>query len=118
MNEIPHFLINKIIVDATVLKRNELGWRQINHLINKNILYLRKTNNLYDPNIEFECSRRVTCLVKYERDYMWLHATNDGGNAYCYDSEEFHKRSMNDIYSFIEDDDYNYDYYDTYDDYL
>lgn len=106
MNDIPHFLINKIIVDATVLKRNELGWRQINHLISKNILYLRKTNNLYDPSIEFECSRRVTCLVKYEREYMWLHATNDGGNAYCYESQEFRERSMNEIYSFSDDEEF------------
>ena len=117
---LPHNIQQKIIIDATVLSRNELGWNKINEFVKNNEICLCKTNNVYTTDMKFEGSRRVTQLLKYERIYMWLHAANDGGNAYSYESKYYTTYSMNDIYSFIEDDEFiededdDCDYYETF----
>ena len=115
---LPQNIQQKIIIDAMVLSRNELGWNKINKFITNNDICLCKTKNIYTTDIKFEGSRRVTQLLKYERIYMWLQAANDGGNAYSYESKDYNTYSMNDIYSFIEDDDYYYNYDDDYEDYI
>jgi len=71
-NNIPLNIQNKIILDAIILKRLDNGWREINALINKKCVYVKKTNYSRNLNIRYEIVKSVNSFYSENtRIFIW-----------------------------------------------
>lgn len=109
MNQLPDTLVNKICVDAVILKKNQYGWKDIHHYIQNGRLCLKMTSFTIDINMKYHKIDRVISVIFYnEKPYIWLKLNNIYySKCYSYDSPTIRHRDvycMDDFGNFFDDD--------------
>ena len=59
MTLLPEHIQERIILDAIIFKKNEIGWKDIHLLITGAPIYLIKTNYVFGYFINFENAHRL-----------------------------------------------------------
>ena len=98
---LPDHLKQRIIIDAIILKRHEMGWRKINHILKYKPLYVKKTYNPYiDSSIYYKYITRLNTSVYMlsGKAYVWFKRMNHNPNMYYYCPQHLESISQ-DIYS-------------------
>ena len=64
MSLLPLDIQELIILDATILKKNYIGWKNIHLQIKNSKTFLKRTNYIFDYNFKFEKAIRIprVCL--------------------------------------------------------
>jgi hypothetical protein len=79
MEIIPEHIADKIITDAIILKRNTNGWKNINKIITRDQLYVKRTNNQYNNDVFYEKILRLSTSIFFrgkQKQYTWLKTMN------------------------------------------
>lgn len=81
---LPQDVIDKIAMDAIILHRDDSGWRDL-HRILKGRLFIKKTDNVFSPEIRFERVQRVDSFYSEDKPmYTWTRPHQRLQNLYVY----------------------------------
>ena len=81
---LPQELVERITTDAAVLTLYELGWKPIHKMI-KSCLFVKRTDNIFSPEVEFETVRRVDSFFSERTPiYTWTKPHERLSNLYVY----------------------------------
>ncbi len=59
MASIPENIQEIIILDAMLLKKNDIGWKNIHFQLKNSKTFLKRTNYIFDYDFEFEMAKRM-----------------------------------------------------------
>tara|TARA_E500000178_G_scaffold353884_1_gene421028 strand:- start:2153 stop:2488 length:336 start_codon:yes stop_codon:yes gene_type:complete len=100
MDKIPDYLRMKMMVDAVILLKDQLGWNLVHYNITKSSLYLKKTTNLLLPrDMVYESILRANTLVyfAYGKTFTWLKQSKHKPDLYYYSPQYINV--VQDLYS-------------------
>lgn len=81
---LPEELVDRITTDAVLLTLYDLNWRPVHEMI-KRCLFVKKTNYIFSPEIEFETVRRVESFFSEQVPiYTWTKPHERLNNLYVY----------------------------------
>ena len=90
LSSIPENIVEKIITDTIILKRNNSGWKKINKIITTQQLYVKRTDNQYNINVFYEKIWRVNKSIFFrgkKKPYMWLNTMKNNKLIHYYSVE-------------------------------
>ena len=70
MSLLPDHIKERIILDAMLIKKNDIGWKDIHLEIKNPLTYLNKTNYIFDFAFQFEHAIRLR-FVPYWLNYYY-----------------------------------------------
>lgn len=83
---LPLELVERITADAMVLRLYELGWQPIHEIIREG-LFVKRTDNIFSPEMRFEYIRRVDTFFSERKPiYTWTKPQERLSNLYVYGS--------------------------------
>lgn len=75
--KIPSIILDNIIIDSIILKKNNNGWRHINYIIKNYKLSLTLTDYVFASNIKYEY---VTRKQSHKLNINDIFSTDEDGN--------------------------------------
>lgn len=81
---LPTEIVDKITRDAVVLSMYDLGWQPVHDMIKK-CLFVKRTGNIFSPEIRFERAQRVDSFYCEKKPiYTWTRPHERLSNLYVY----------------------------------
>lgn len=59
LQQIPHNIQEIIILYSIILKKNNIGWKNIHYQLKNSKTFLKRTNYIFDYGFKFEMATRV-----------------------------------------------------------
>ena len=113
MIDLPDNIVNRICINAILLKKRQNGWDAIHKFIEGGRLCLKMTFSTFKKSMKYYKIERVISVIFYSiKPYVWLKSKFFSVNKYyCYDSPTIR---INDLYCMDDfgnfyDDDYDED---------
>jgi len=93
MSVLPEHIQNLIFLDTIILKKNNIGWKNIHLELKNSKTFLKRTNYIFDYGFKFEYAKRMprVCL----NDIFSMDENNDYIDDYTYSSVNYYNNNTN-----------------------